>query len=190
MDEEEDRVVFCTPFVNGDPDPVGIVAPLSNGALGAGVGASLGGRHDGTRYDSPGPGRQPGAFAGVQTLSMRSMFLRTRLHMWLLWSTAVFTSLAVLSALISGGSDDSSSSATTTTVVEATTTTALTSVREYTVLPGESLFAIAEKFNLSAPALVELNKIKDPDRVAAGTVLKLPPSNGFVPIGATTTMPP
>lgn len=109
--------------------------------------------------------------------------------MWLLWSTAVFTSLAVLSALVSGGSDGSSS-ATTTTAVAETTTTALTAVREYTVQPGESLFAIAEKFNLSAPALVELNEIRDPDRVAAGTVLKLPPSNGFVPIGATTTMPP
>jgi LysM repeat protein len=118
------------------------------------------------------------------------MFLRTRLHMWLLWSTSVFAALAVLSALISGGSGESSTSESTTTSVAATTTTALTAVREYTVQPGESLFVIAEKFNLSAPALVELNKIKDPDRVAAGTVLKLPPSNGFVPIGATTTMPP
>lgn len=108
--------------------------------------------------------------------------------MWLLWSTAVFTALAVLSALVSGGSK--SSTTTTTTTVAETTTTALTSVREYTVQPGESLFAIAQKFNLSAPALVELNKIKNPDRVSAGTVLKLPPSNGFVPIGATTTMPP
>jgi LysM repeat protein len=53
-----------------------------------------------------------------------------------------------------------------------------------------SLFAIAQKFNLSAPALVELNRIKNPDRVSAGTELLLPPSNGFVPIGATTTMPP
>jgi peptidoglycan endopeptidase LytE len=110
--------------------------------------------------------------------------------MWLLWSTAVFAALAVLSALVSGGSGDTTSTESTTTSVAATTTTALTAVREYTVQPGESLFAIAEKFNLSAPALVELNKIKDPDRVAAGTVLKLPPSNGFVPIGATTTMPP
>lgn len=110
--------------------------------------------------------------------------------MWLLWSTATFAALAVLSALVSGGSSDTSTTESTTTSVAATTTTALTAVREYTVQPGESLFAIAEKFNLSAPALVELNKIKDPDRVAAGTVLKLPPSNGFVPIGATTTMPP
>jgi len=116
------------------------------------------------------------------------MFLRTRLHMWLLWSTCTFALLAVLSALIFDS--DAAESTSTTTVVPATTTTVLTAVREYTVQPGESLFAIAERFNLSAPALVELNKIKNPDRVAAGTVLRLPPSNGFVPIGATTTMPP
>ena len=120
---------------------------------------------------------------------MASMFLRTRLHMWLLWSTCAFALLAVLSALVFDPSDSSTGS-TTTTSTAATTTTALTAVREYTVQPGESLFAIAERFNLSAPALVELNKIKNPDRVSAGTVLKLPPSNGFVPIGATTTMPP
>jgi len=108
--------------------------------------------------------------------------------MWLLWSTCTFALLAVLSALIFDS--DAAESTSTTTVVPATTTTVLTAVREYTVQPGESLFAIAERFNLSAPALVELNKIKNPDRVAAGTVLRLPPSNGFVPIGATTTMPP
>jgi len=108
--------------------------------------------------------------------------------MWLLWSTCTFALLAVLSALIFDS--DVAESTSTTTVVPATTTTVLTAVREYTVQPGESLFAIAERFNLSAPALVELNKIKNPDRVAAGTVLRLPPSNGFVPIGATTTMPP
>jgi hypothetical protein len=35
-----------------------------------------------------------------------------------------------------------------------------------------------------------LNNIKDPDRVSAGTQLLLPPSNGFVAIGASTTMAP
>lgn len=121
---------------------------------------------------------------------MEPMFLRTRLHMWLLWSTCAFAFLAVLSSLVFDSGEDGRDSTTTTTSSPATTTTALTAVREYTVQPGESLFSIAERFNLSAPALVELNKIKNPDRVSAGTVLKLPPSNGFVPIGATTTMPP
>jgi hypothetical protein len=52
------------------------------------------------------------------------------------------------------------------------------------------LYGIAFKLKISAPALVALNKIKNPDRVDAGTVLLLPPATGFVPIGATTTMQP
>lgn len=128
--------------------------------------------------------------APLRSSNMALMFLRTRLHMYLLWSTCVFAALAILSGLLTGnGSGDSSPSATTTTVAQSTTT-ALVAVREYTVQSGDSLYSIAEKFNLSAPALVELNKIRNPDNVPAGTVLKLPPSNGFVPIGATTTMPP
>ena len=120
------------------------------------------------------------------------MFLRTRLHVYLLWSTCIFAFLAVMSSLLTDGGSSSSGGSggdkQTTTTSGATTTTG--PIRYYTVQPGESLFAIAQKFNLSAPRLVEINKIKDPDRVPAGTQLMLPPSNGFVPIGATTTMAP
>ena len=118
------------------------------------------------------------------------MFLRTRLHMYLLWSTCIFGFLAIISSLLTDGKSDVSATTTTTTVVATTTTVPTGSLRTYTVQSGESLFSIAQRFNLSAPALVEINNIKNPDRVPAGTVLKLPPSNGFVPIGATTTMPP
>lgn len=124
---------------------------------------------------------------------MTEMFLRTRLHMYLLWSTGVFVFLAIISGLLTdGGSSESNDSnpQNSTTVVATTTTVAAGDLRKYVVQPGESLFAIAQKFNLSAPALVEINNIKNPDRVSAGTELVLPPSNGFVPIGATTTMPP
>jgi LysM repeat protein len=124
---------------------------------------------------------------------MTEMFLRTRLHMYLLWSTCAFVFLAVISGLLTdGGSDESPDvqQESTTTAVATTTTVAAGELRKYVVQSGESLFAIAQKFNLSAPALVELNRIKNPDRVSAGTELLLPPSNGFVPIGATTTMPP
>ncbi|MFM8826046.1 MAG: LysM peptidoglycan-binding domain-containing protein [Actinomycetota bacterium] len=121
------------------------------------------------------------------------MFLRTRLHVYLLWGTCVFAFLAVISSLLTdGGSGESTkqdgTEAVTTTSSGPTTTTG--PLRTYVVQAGESLFGIAMKFNLSAPALVEINRIKNPDRVPAGTELKLPPSNGFVPIGATTTMPP
>ena len=111
--------------------------------------------------------------------------------MYLLWSTCAFAFLAIISGLLTDGGDNAGSAATSTSVASTTSTTlALGTLRTYTVQPGESLFGIAQKFNLSAPALVEVNKIKKPDNVPAGTVLKLPPSNGFVPIGATTTMPP
>lgn len=124
---------------------------------------------------------------------MTEMFLRTRLHMYLLWSTGVFVFLAIISGLLTdGGSSTTKDSQpeSSTTVAATTTTVAAGELRKYVVQSGESLFAIAQKFNLSAPALVEINNIKNPDRVSAGTELILPPSNGFVPIGATTTMPP
>ena len=123
---------------------------------------------------------------------MRGMFLRTRLHMYLLWSTCVFAFLAIISGLLTDGGSNASSSTTIAGVATTTTvaTGPTTAPRTYVVQSGESLFAIAMKFNLSAPALVELNKIKDPDRVSAGTELLLPPSNGFVAIGASTTMAP
>ena len=121
------------------------------------------------------------------------MFLRTRLHVYLLWSTCIFAFLAVISSLLTDGNGssapkDQKDSGKTTTSVGATTTTG--PLRTYVVQPGETLYGIAERFNLSAPALVEINKIKNADRVPAGTPLLLPPSNGFVPIGATTTMRP
>jgi LysM repeat protein len=123
---------------------------------------------------------------------MARMFLRTRLHMYLLWSTCVFAFLAVISSLLTDGGNSSDNNDNkveqTTTTVGAPTTTGVP--KQYIVQPGDSLYSIAEKFNLSAPALVELNNIRNPDAVSAGTTLLLPPSNGFVPIGATTTMPP
>lgn len=122
------------------------------------------------------------------------MFLRTRLHTYLVWSTGIFAFLAILSGLLTDGGGGSSSSQSTmpgdmsSTTVGASTTTGVP--QKYIVQSGDTLFRIAERFNLSAPALVELNNIKNPDNVPAGTELLLPPSTGFVPIGATTTMPP
>ena len=124
---------------------------------------------------------------------MGTMFLRTRLHMYLLWSTCVFLFLAIISGLLTDGGDGAKDASSDSTVVVSSTSTlpsATTAPRKYVVQPGESLFAIAQKFNLSAPALVALNNIKNADNVSAGTELLLPPSNGFVPIGATTTMKP
>ncbi|MEI6200024.1 MAG: LysM domain-containing protein, partial [Actinomycetota bacterium] len=100
------------------------------------------------------------------------MFLRTRLHMYLLWSTCIFGLLAFFSYLLtdSGSSTSASKPATTTTSTSISPTNTAPPL-QYTVLPGESLYAIAFKLKISAPALVALNKIKNPDRVDAGTVL-------------------
>ena len=118
------------------------------------------------------------------------MFLHKRLHTYLLWATFAFAFLAVLSALMTDGGG-AEVSATTTTVAQTTTTTVvMDSNRTHTVKPGESLYSIAEDYNLSAPALQELNEIGENENLADGQVLRLPPSTGFVPIGATTTMPP
>ncbi len=117
------------------------------------------------------------------------MFLHKRLHTYLLWATFTFAFLAVISALMTDGGEEVT--ATTTTAVPTTTTTVvMDSNRTHTVKPGESLYSIAEDYNLSAPALQELNEIGDDENLAVGQVLRLPPSTGFVPIGATTTMPP
>jgi LysM repeat protein len=126
--------------------------------------------------------------------NMALMFLRTRLHTYLVWSTGLFAFLAVISGLLTDGGGSASQSVATTTDPMATTSsgapTTTDAPQKYVVQSGDTLYRIAERFNLSAPALVELNNIKNPDNVPAGTELLLPPSNGFVPIGATTTMPP
>ena len=102
----------------------------------------------------------------------------------------MFGLLAFFSYLLTDGESSSSTQVASTTTSTSVSPANTAPPLQYTVLPGESLYAIAFKLKISAPALVSLNKIKNPDRVDAGTVLLLPPATGFVPIGATTTMQP
>ncbi|MGE5596842.1 MAG: LysM peptidoglycan-binding domain-containing protein, partial [Hyphomicrobiales bacterium] len=51
----------------------------------------------------------------------------------------------------------------------------------YTVEPGDSLAAIADKFNVLVRDLVDFNGIEDPDVIVAGQVLEIPTSQTEVP---------
>ncbi len=44
----------------------------------------------------------------------------------------------------------------------------------YVVRPGDTLFSIARRFGTRVEVLARLNRLADPDRIQAGTVLKLP----------------
>ena len=51
--------------------------------------------------------------------------------------------------------------------------TAFTSSETYTIQPGDTLAAIAGRFDMGASALASLNGITNPDRIIAGQVLKV-----------------
>ncbi len=60
----------------------------------------------------------------------------------------------------------------------------------YTVVAGDTLWDIAERFETTIAAIVELNGLADADAIEIGQVLKLPGSAGTTPpAGATTTTP-
>jgi len=46
--------------------------------------------------------------------------------------------------------------------------------RTYKVKKGDTLFAIAQRFDTTVAAIIKLNKIKDPALIHAGLVLKIP----------------
>lgn len=57
-------------------------------------------------------------------------------------------------------------------------------------MPGESLFSIAQEFNLDMQEIIDLNALDDPDKLDAGDVLKLPSATGFVAVIPNTTAQP
>jgi LysM repeat protein len=100
------------------------------------------------------------------------------------------TTLSVAAMVAAGCGDDGS--ATQGTLPPIATTTTSTTIPEttttvpefYEVQPGDTLFAIAERFGVDTNALMMLNGITNPDHIEAGQQLKLPaPSTA----AATTT---
>lgn len=120
---------------------------------------------------------------------MSTMFLRGRLQWTLLAITVVSGALAFVFAQ----RNDSGVEASPVTIV-ATTSTSTTTVYQppitYVVQRGDTLFAIAQSFQVDMQALMTLNDISNPDRVEAGDELVMPPATGFVAVAPSTTMLP
>lgn len=117
------------------------------------------------------------------------MFLRGRLQ----WSLFAITIVSGALAFFFAQRNDSGAQSTPTTVVDTTTTTTTTVYQPpitYVVQRGDTLFAIAQSFQVDMRALMDLNGITNPDRVEAGQELVMPPATGFVPVAPSTTMLP
>lgn len=120
---------------------------------------------------------------------MSAMFLRGRLQ----WSLFAITIVSGGLAFFFAQRNDSGVETVPTTVVETTTTTTTTVYQPpitYVVQRGDTLFGIAQDFQVDMRALMDLNDITNPDRVEAGDELVMPPATGFVPVSPSTTMLP
>lgn len=101
-----------------------------------------------------------------------------------LLAVAVGAALALTVLAGCGGDDDAATTtapSTTTTTAPATTTTAPPVT--YVVQAGDSLSAIAERLGTTVAEIVAANGLTNPDQIAEGQVLVIPPST-------TTTAPP
>ena len=115
--------------------------------------------------------------------------IRGPLQWSLLGITVVSGVLAFLFAREDGGSETVQTTVPTTEVVATTTTIPYDPVF-YTVQSGDSLFGIAEQYQVSMEEVMRINGITNPDKVYAGQVLELPAPTGFVPVMSSTTMQP
>lgn len=117
------------------------------------------------------------------------MFLRGRLQ----WTLLVVTIVTGAGALFFAQRNDSGIDTSATTIPVTTTTTTTTVYQPpitYVVQRGDTLFAIAQSFQVDMQALMTLNGITNPDRVEAGEELVMPPATGFVAVAPSTTMLP
>ena len=117
------------------------------------------------------------------------MYLRGRLQ-WSLLAPSVLSAIIAVMLYRSDSGDSIPAVTTVESTIPQTTTTVYQEPKYYTVEPGDSLFGIAEKFELNMAELMNINGITDPDRVDAGQQLKLPPATGFVAVAGSTTMLP
>ena len=101
-----------------------------------------------------------------------------------------------LTVLAAACSDDGGTSGptlppivTTSTIAPPTTMNPIDQRQFYTVAPGDNLSGIAARFGVPQEELMALNGITDPDAIAVGQVIQLPPE-AFAPTTVPTSSTP
>ena len=101
------------------------------------------------------------------------MIIHGRLQWALAAGVLVFSFAAVIASLLDGGSSTAVTT-TTTSLVATTTTTTIPVPLKHVVQSGESLFSIGQLYSVKMEAIIELNNIDDPDKLAVGDEILLP----------------
>ena len=101
------------------------------------------------------------------------MIIHGRLQWALAAGVLVFSFAAVIASLLDGGSSTAVTT-TTTSLVATTTTTTIPVPLKHVVQSGESLFSIGQMYSVKMEAIIELNNIDDPDKLAVGDEILLP----------------
>jgi len=101
------------------------------------------------------------------------MIIHGRLQWALAAGVLVFSFAAIVASLLDGG-NGTAATTTTTSVVATTTTTTIPVPLKHVVQSGESLFSIGQMYSVKMEAIIELNNIDDPDKLAVGDEILLP----------------
>jgi LysM repeat protein len=101
------------------------------------------------------------------------MIIHGRLQWALAAGVLVFSFAAVIASLLDGGSSTAATT-TTTSLVAVTTTTTIPVPLKHVVQSGESLFSIGQMYSVKMEAIIELNNMDDPDKLAVGDEILLP----------------
>ena len=101
------------------------------------------------------------------------MIIHGRLQWALAAGVLVFSFAAVIASLLDGGSSTAATT-TTTSLVATTTTTTIPVPLKHVVQSGESLFSIGQMYSVKMEAIIELNNMDDPDKLAVGDEILLP----------------
>ena len=93
---------------------------------------------------------------------------------------------AVVAASCGGGKHQTTA---TTRPAPKITTTTTAPFSTYVVKAGDSLGLIAKRLNVPLSTILAMNHLPDPNRIAAGLVLTLPPTTTTTTVSTTTTAP-